>query len=104
MALLPTLGYEYTEREVTDTFRGYNHQLKIDEGEFYDMRNLTSACFPLLSNRKKRGRVRTDTDGRGVALSRMQAARRQRQQQKQKHLQKQRPAPLRRLRICLAAE
>ena len=59
MALLPTLGYEYTEREVTDTFRGYRRQLKIEDGEFYDMRNLTSADFPLLSCRKKRGRIRT---------------------------------------------
>ena len=59
MALLPTLNYEYTEREVTDTFRGYRHQLKIDEGEFYDMRNLTSESFPLLANRRRRGRVRS---------------------------------------------
>ena len=59
MALLPTLGYEYTEREVTDTFRGYRRQLKIEDGEFYDMRNLTSADFPLLACRKKRGRIRT---------------------------------------------
>ena len=59
MALLPTLGYEYTEREVTDTFRGYRRQLKIEDGEFYDMRNLTSADFPLLACRKKRGRLCT---------------------------------------------
>ncbi|MCR5577225.1 MAG: hypothetical protein K6F56_09475 [Oscillospiraceae bacterium] len=58
MALLPTLSYEYTDREVTDTFRGYRHQLKIDEGEFYDMRNLTSENAPLLANRRRRGRVR----------------------------------------------
>ena len=66
MALLPSLSYEYTEREVTDTFRGYNHQLRINEGEFYDMRNLTSACFPLLANRKKRGRVRSLTAPGGL--------------------------------------
>ena len=57
MAFLPTLGFEYNEREVTDTFRGYNHNLKIDEGEFFHTENLTSALFPLLANRKKRGRV-----------------------------------------------
>lgn len=57
MAFLPTLGYEYNEREVTDTFRGYNHQLKIGDGEFYNTKNLTSAYYPLLANRKRRGRV-----------------------------------------------
>ena len=49
MAFLPTLGFEYNEREVTDTFRGYNHNLKIDEGEFFHTENLTSAlsrCWP----------------------------------------------------------
>ena len=57
MALLPTLSNEYSEREVTDTFRGYRHQLKTDEGEFYDMRNLSSESYPLLANRRRRGRV-----------------------------------------------
>ena len=32
MPLLPTLDYEYTDREVTDTFAGYNHKLKIGGG------------------------------------------------------------------------
>ena len=27
MGLLPTLGWEYSEREVTDTFAGYNRNL-----------------------------------------------------------------------------
>ena len=57
MAFLPTLGYEYNEREVTDTFRGYNHNLKIGEGEFFHTENLTSKYFPLLANRPKRGSV-----------------------------------------------
>ena len=57
MGLLPTLGYEYNEREVTDTFRGYNRNLKIGDGEFFHTENLTSAYYPLLANRKKRGRI-----------------------------------------------
>ena len=57
MGLLPELAYEYTEREVTDEFRGYNHNLKIADGEFFDTENLSSAFFPLLANRKKRGRI-----------------------------------------------
>ena len=59
MALLPKLDYEYNERSVTDVFLGYRRRERIGEGEFYNTRNLTSACYPLLANRKRRGRVRT---------------------------------------------
>ena len=57
MALLPQLKYEYNERSVTDVFAGYRHRLKIAEGEFFDMKNLSSSFYPLLANRKKRGLV-----------------------------------------------
>ena len=66
MALLPKLDYEYNERAVTDVFAGYRHRERIGEGEFYNTRNLTSACYPLLANRKKRGRVRTMRDPGGL--------------------------------------
>ncbi len=38
-------------------FKGYNHNLWIGEGEFYDMKNLTSDLYPVISPRKERGRV-----------------------------------------------
>jgi len=57
MAGLPTLKNEYVNREVTDSFAGYRHRLKIEEGELYDCKNLSTAEYPLLANRKKRGRV-----------------------------------------------
>lgn len=44
-----------TSREMIDVFGGYNHNLRIGEGEFYDMKNLTSADYPVLSPRSKRG-------------------------------------------------
>ena len=66
MGLLPTLGYEYNEREVTDTFLGYNHNLKIGDGEFFNTENLTSAYYPLLANRRKRGRVAGLTAPQGL--------------------------------------
>lgn len=44
-----------TSREMIDVFGGYNHNLRIGEGEFYDMTNLTSADYPVLSPRPKRG-------------------------------------------------
>ena len=44
-----------TTRDMLSAFGGYNHNLKINEGEFYDMENLTSADYPVLSPREKRG-------------------------------------------------
>ena len=44
-----------TSREMIDVFSGYNHNLRIGEGEFYDMKNLTSSDYPVLSTRPKRG-------------------------------------------------
>ncbi len=66
MALLPQLDYEYNEREVMDVFAGYNHRLKIADGEWFDTRNLSSADYPLLANRKKRGLVRKLTAPGGL--------------------------------------
>ena len=44
-----------TSRGMIDVFGGYNHNLRIGEGEFYDMKNLTSADYPVLSPRSQRG-------------------------------------------------
>ena len=38
-----------------DTFRGYNHNLRIADGEFYEMENITSDYYPVLAPRAKRG-------------------------------------------------
>ena len=37
---LPELIELSTSREMVDVFGGYNHNLRIGEGEFYDMTNL----------------------------------------------------------------
>lgn len=58
----PTLTELNASREMLDVFRGYNHNLRIGEGEFYDMTNLTSADYPVLSPRPQRG-VYVPTDG-----------------------------------------
>ncbi len=52
---LPILNELPTSREMISTFGGYNHNLRIGEGEFYDMKNLSSSDYPVLSPRKKRG-------------------------------------------------
>ena len=43
-----------TARNLT-SFGGYNHNPRISEGEFYDMKNLTSDRYPVLSPRSPRG-------------------------------------------------
>lgn len=51
----PTLPVRETSRQMIDTFKGYNHNLRIDSGEFFDMKNMTSDYYPVLSPRGKRG-------------------------------------------------
>lgn len=53
-------------REMTTTFGGYNHQLSCQEGQFYDMRNMTSQYFPILSPRQNRGIVKSFTNPQGI--------------------------------------
>jgi hypothetical protein len=52
---LPILTELATTRDMVDVFKGYNHNLRIGEGEFYDMKNLTSSNYPVLTPRKRRG-------------------------------------------------
>ena len=52
---LPYLNELQSSKEMIDVFKGYNHNLRIGEGEFYDMKNLTSSYYPVLSPRGKRG-------------------------------------------------
>ena len=66
MPYFPTLQETKTYQQVTDVFQGYNHNLKIGDGELYDMQNLTSDYFPLLANRSKRGIVTQLTEPGGL--------------------------------------
>lgn len=50
-----TLPVRNSSRNMIDTFKGYNHNLRIGEGEFFDMKNMTSDYYPLISPRGKRG-------------------------------------------------
>lgn len=51
----PKLKEIKTSREMLDIFRGYHHALRIGDGEFYEMENLTSDHYPLLAPRGQRG-------------------------------------------------
>jgi hypothetical protein len=42
-------------RQMIDVFAGYNHNLRIGDTEFYDMQNMTSTYYPVLSPRGQRG-------------------------------------------------
>lgn len=53
-------------RNMVDIFRGYNHNLRISENEFYDMTNLTSDNYPVLSPRRKRGIYAVPHDPQGL--------------------------------------
>ena len=53
----PELSAPAQEQLVTDTFAGYNHNLRIADGEFYETENLTSDFYPLLSQRADRAMV-----------------------------------------------
>lgn len=55
MAYLPDLRVSETYRVMTDTFFGYDHNLRIPEGAWNDETNLSSNHFPLFSPRGRRG-------------------------------------------------
>ena len=62
----PYLSEIRTSREMIDVFRGYNHNLRIGNGEFYDMRNLSSNDYPVLSPRERRGIYKTPSLPQGM--------------------------------------
>ena len=62
----PKLKKLNTSREFIDVFRGYNHNLRIGENEFYNMKNLSSDNYPILSPRAKRGTYETPLEPTGI--------------------------------------
>lgn len=66
MKYYPKLAEMNTSREWLDTFGGYNHNLRIGEGEFYEMTNLSSDNYPILSPRPKRGIYTTPSIPQGM--------------------------------------
>lgn len=62
----PKLRELESSRQMVDTFKGYNHNLRILDGEFFDMKNMTSDYYPVLSPRKKRGVYASPTSPKGL--------------------------------------
>lgn len=50
----PRLSSRRSDRTITDTFAGYDHNMKIPDGEWYDTKNLTAMRYPMFSPRPKR--------------------------------------------------
>ena len=53
--MFPKLKVLPTSRQTVDVFKGYNRNLRIGEGEFFDMKNMTSDFYPVAAPRGKRG-------------------------------------------------
>lgn len=52
-------------KDITTVFQGYNHTPSCKEGFFYDMKNISTKDYPVLSNRLNRGISRTFTNPLG---------------------------------------
>lgn len=66
MAFLPDLNTSATYRVMTENFLGYDHNLRIADGAWYEEKNLTSAHFPLFSPRPRRGMVEQLSNPQGI--------------------------------------
>lgn len=62
----PTLNVKQKSRQMTDAFLGYNHNLRIGDGEFYDMKNMISDRYPILAPRGKRGLYKDGISATGL--------------------------------------
>lgn len=63
---LPELTAITQSRSVLQEFKGYNHNLRINEGEWFDMMNMSCDTYPVMTERKKRGKVRTFKNFNGI--------------------------------------
>lgn len=52
---LPKLKQPALQRQTLEVFGGYNHNLRIPDGDFFHMENLSAANYPVLSPRQPRG-------------------------------------------------
>lgn len=66
MLKLPTHKINNTSEHMTDVFRGYDHKLRISDGEWYDTQNLGSDHYPMMANRKPRSTFKTLTAPQGM--------------------------------------
>lgn len=61
--IFSTLTETKTTTTTTDVFGGLNHTLRVSDGEFFDMKNMTAEHFPVLAPRRKRGILEFSQEG-----------------------------------------
>lgn len=66
MPTFPVINDTSIYKQITSTFLGYNRNLKIKQSEFYDMKNMTSSFYPILSPRPRRGIYSSPTAPQGM--------------------------------------
>ena len=62
----PKLQELDVRREMTTMFGGYNHQISCQEGQFFDMKNMTAKYYPTMSPRVQRGVLNQLTNPQGI--------------------------------------
>ena len=63
---LPYLNSNSVSQSMVNSFGGYNHNDVISANEFYDMKNMSSSNYPVLSPREKRGTISSITKPNGI--------------------------------------
>lgn len=64
--LAPQLTETEKQTMMTEVFLGYNHNLELADGEFYDMENLSADEYPLLAPRPRRGTAQAIDGVQGI--------------------------------------
>lgn len=64
--LAPQLTETEKQTMMTEVFLGYNHNLELADGEFYDMENLSADDYPLLAPRPRRGTAQAIEGVQGI--------------------------------------
>lgn len=68
MIYFPPLNQKQKSMSMLEEFRGYNANVRIADGEFCGMKNMTSDKYPALSPRGRRRRVRAFTKPHGLYM------------------------------------
>ena len=62
----PKLAAGRQQTLTTEAFGGYDHNLELADGEFYDMENLSADEYPLLAPRPRRGTAQAIEGVQGI--------------------------------------
>lgn len=65
---LPKLKEVAASRQIVDVFGGYNHNIRISDGEFYEMQNMTGDNYPVLCPRKPRDQYQSGIKPTGMIV------------------------------------